>query len=202
MIIAALVDAHEEGRRGHEEADGRPARRHGPARLLGSSASGVRLLDGPSRIAPGARRRAPAPARHRRQERAAPRVPPPQEPARARRSPDRGDRHGQGSRGALLGVPQHHRQRSVQLLHQRRPRPGPDLRGRGSAERLGGREDALQGHVSRADGRAVAAAGHRPRRSEDPEPADAGGAGRTSRRSSSRRTPPSKAKRRRSTSRS
>ena len=72
------------------------------------------------------------------------------------------------------------------------------LRRRGAAERRGDREDArVQGRLSRADGRAVAAAGHRSRRSEDQGPA---GARRRRRRpkSSSPPIPTSKAKRRRS----
>ena len=77
-----------------------------------------------------------------------------------------------------------------------------DLRRRRAAERHRHREDArLQGRLSRADGRAVAAAGHRARRAEDQEPARASRARETSRKSFSRRIRTSKVKRRRSTSR-
>ena len=62
----------------------------------------------------------------------------------------------------------------VRVLQQRRSRPADHLRRRGAAERGGDREDArVQGHVSRADGRAVAAAGHRSRRPQDQGPARA-----------------------------
>ena len=80
----------------------------------------------------------------------------------------------QGARHLLLGLQQHHRRRSVRLLHATTPRPPPHLRRRGAAERGGDREDArVQGRLPRADGRAVAAAGHRARRSEDQGPARA-----------------------------
>ena len=80
-----------------------------------------------------------------------------------------------------------------------RPRPPHHLRRRGAAERGGDREDArVQGPVSRADGRAVAAAGHRPRRSEDQGPAGARRRA-ASTKSFSRPTRTSKARRRRST---
>ncbi len=63
----------------------------------------------------------------------------------------------------------------------------------------GDREDArIPRRLSRADGRAVAAAGRRPRRSEDLEPARARGARAACRRSSSRRIRTWRVKRRRS----
>ena len=62
----------------------------------------------------------------------------------------------------------------VRVLHQRHARPAADLRRRGAAERRRHREDArVPRRLSRADGRAVAAAGRRPGRSEDQGPARA-----------------------------
>ena len=63
-------------------------------------------------------RAAAAPARHRRQERAAARLPRPQDAARRDRPAGRRDARGQGARHLLLGLQQHHRHRSLLLLHQ------------------------------------------------------------------------------------
>ena len=141
-----------------------------------------------------------APARHRREERAAARVSHSPDAARRCRTPDRRHPRRQGARDLLLGLQQHHRRRSVRVLQLGHPRSPAHLRGRGAAERHGDREDArFQGRVSRADGRAVAAAGDRPGRAEDQEPARARRRGRASRKSSLRPIRTSKARRPRST---
>ena len=76
-----------------------------------------------SSAAPGPHRRAPAAARHRRQERPATGLPPAEEPARGRRSPHAGrDADVKERVSVLLDLQQHHRHRPLQHLHERRAR--------------------------------------------------------------------------------
>ena len=157
------------------------------------------LIDVAARSARASDRRIAAPSRHRTEGRAASGVSLLKTP---REQTDRLVRRGSRRQGAgdlLLGLQQHHRHRPLHVLQQRRPRPPADLRRRRAAERVGHREDArVPRRLPRADGCALAAAGHRPGRPQDQEPAGARRPA-ASRKSSSPPIRTWKARRRRST---
>ena len=169
-----------QGRRGDGAEDGRHAAGRACKHSTGHRRLSCRLrivtrfpMSLPIRSS--AHRRAAAPARHRPEGRAAPRVPHPQDAARAGRSAGRRRARRQGARHLLLGLQQHHRRRSVRLLPRATTRDHHVICVVEEPQNVArDREDArVQGRLSRADGRAVAAAGHRSRRSEDQGPAGA-----------------------------
>ena len=136
LILAAINDAHRKA----DEAMQKP---------MGGMMGGLKIpacSDGASRSPRETDRAASAAAGHRRQERAAARVSCAEDAARGSRAAGRRDARGQGPRHLLLDLQQHHRRRSLLLLHRLDPRPSHHLRRRRAGERVGRREDArLQG---------------------------------------------------------
>ena len=112
LILAADQRRAAQGRRGDSEADGRDdGRAQDPRHVLMSRPDPLsRLIEQLQRL-PG----------HRREERPAARVPRPQDTARGSRAARRRDARGQGPRDVLLGLQQHHRHRSLLLLHAPEP---------------------------------------------------------------------------------
>ena len=114
LILAAINDAQRKADEAMSEADGRDdGRPEDPRPVLMTRPDPLTQAD----------RTAAAAARHRREERAAARVPRAQDAARGGRAARRRDARGQGPRHLLLGLQQHHRHRSLLLLHPPEPRP-------------------------------------------------------------------------------
>ena len=103
-----------------------------------------------------------ASCRHRHQVRPAPRLPRPPLPRRRRRAPRRRHPRNQKASPPLLGLQQHHRHRSMQLLHKPYAQPAPGLRSRRAHQHRRDREDPqLQRRLSRPSRNPLA---HRRRR--------------------------------------
>ena len=111
LIVAAINDAHRKADEAMAQKMGGMLRRHEAPRHVALSLPDplTRLIEELQRL-PGIGA----------EGRAAARVPPAQDAARADRPADRRAPRRQGARHLLLGLQQHHRRRSLRLLHQRR----------------------------------------------------------------------------------